>query len=374
MKCPKCGAYNGKTNKFCRECGLHLAWVVEDDNLLAGKASDEVALGEALAEVYDCYESGDMDVALAGAEKIVFNNPGSTSAHGVLALIYERKGELELDAYNAQAARDYLELALAEYEKIVSLNPDSTADREKLVVLRAKLKGKKSRVPVVGRQIARLKAVVMSAPPQALAAGITFIVVLMLAIILIPGPKKSLSPRRSKLSSGSMPQASVVPSNSVNTGASQGLKVYTFPAPAAATQAPTTPAPTPAPSNTLGAKPHISEVKPVKLPPIGNELTIVAEPKKSGKASAKVEPVQPKIVKSAASAQKTDTTPKANGTSLLAAAIQLRNQGRTQDAISTAEQAITHFQSEINSGSNATSAQRGIENARKLISLWQQAQ
>jgi tetratricopeptide (TPR) repeat protein len=371
MKCPKCGAYNGKTNKFCRECGLHLAWVVEDDNLLAGKASDEVALGEALAEVYDCYESGDLDVALAGAEKIVFNNPGSTSAHGVLALIYDRKGELELDAYNAEAARNYLELALSEYEKIVGLNPNSTADREKLVVLRAKLKGKKSRIPVVGRQIARLKAVVMSAPPQALAAGVTFIVVLMLAIILIPGPKKSTLPTSSKLSSGNMPQASVVPSDSVNTAPAQGLKVYTFPAPTAQAS---TPAPAPAPNNTLGANPHLSEVKPVKLPSIGNELTIVAEPKKSEKASVKVEPVQPKIAKPAASAQKADTTPKTDGTSLLATAIQLRNQGRTQDAISTAEQAITHFQSEVNSGSNATSAQRGIENARKLISLWQQAQ
>jgi orotidine-5'-phosphate decarboxylase len=149
------------------------------------------------------------------------------------------------------------------------------------------------------------------------------------------------------------------------------LKVYTFPAPTA-TQAST---PAPAPNiNNANAKPHLSDVKPVKLPSIGNELTIVAEPKKSEKASAKVEPVQPKVAKPVTTAQKEDTKPKADGTSLLANAIQLRNQGRTQDAISTAEQAITHFQSEINSGSNVTSAQRGIENARKLISLWQQAQ
>lgn len=373
MKCPKCGTYNGKTNKFCRECGLHLAWVVEDDNILAGKASDEVALGEALAEVYDCYESGDLDAALNGAEKIVADNPGSTSAHGVLALIYERKGELELDSYNAEAARNYLEKALGEYEKIVSLNPNSTADREKLVVLHAKLKGKKSRVPVVGRQIARIKALVMSAPPQVLVAGITFIVVLVLAIILIPGPQKT--PERMNPAPSSIPRASVVPNDSANTNTSPGLKVYTFPPPAA-TQA-STPAAATVPAPNVGsssAKIHIPEVKPVKLPSIGNELTIVAEPKKPAKASAKVEPVQPKIARSAAPAQKVDNTPKTDGTSLLANAIQLRNQGRTQDAINTAEQAITHFQSEINSGSNVTSAQRGIENARKLISLWQQAQ
>ncbi|MCE5322619.1 zinc ribbon domain-containing protein [bacterium] len=371
MKCPKCGTYNGKTNKFCRECGLHLSWVVEDDNIQADKANDEVALGEALADVYNCYESGDLDAALAEAEKIVFNNSGSTSAHGVLALIYERKGEMELDAYNAQSARRYLELALSEYEQIISLNPKSTADREKLAVLRAKLKGKKQ-TPGLWR-IATFKKAAHSIPPPLFASGIAFIVILMLAIILIPGSKKSQLPERLKPNSIVRQQASAGSNSSSleSTNSSPRLKVYTFPAPA--TQS-TTPAPTPAPKPATNTKPGSSEVKPVKLPSIGNELTIVAEPKASKKASATVEPAQAKAAKPTPSPQKENTTPKVDGSSLLAAAIQLRNKGQTQEAISTAEQAITHFHSEINSGSNATSAQRGIENAKKLIALWQQAQ
>lgn len=379
MKCPKCGTYNGKTNKFCRECGLHLSWVVEDDNIQAEIANDEVALGEKLAEIYDCYESGDLDAALAGAEKVVRDNPSSTSAHGVLALIYERKGEMELEGNNPEAARGFLELAFASYEKIVTLNPGSEADREKLAVLRMKLKGKKKRTPTVRRQFARLKTAITSTSPQVLAAGITFIVILVLAIVLLPAKNKAAVKEPVRYTAGRYPETSASNNsfNSTSPGSSStpssGLKIYTFPAPTNSSM-PTPPTPVSTLTHPSNAQPQ-ADVKPAKLPPITSELTIAPESKKQEKASAKVEPVEPKksTAKTAAAEPKDDNTPRVDGTSLLANAIQLRNQGRTADAIATAQLAINKFQSEVSSGNNPTSAQRGIENARKLISLWQQS-
>lgn len=376
MKCPKCGTYNGKNNKFCRECGLHLAWVVEDDNLQAEIASEEIALGAKLAEIYDCFESGDLDAALSEAEKIVRDNPNSTSAYGVLALIYERKGETELDANNPEAARNYLELALSSYERIVTLNPGSVADREKLNLLRMKLKGKKKQVRSIRWQIARVVSLVKTAPPQAIAAGITFILILGLLVVLLPAKHRPVK-QHSKYTVTKLPEAST--QNQVSTSATpaSGLKIYTFPAPTG-TGTSTTPS---TPVSSLTSKPPSlpqrmsSEVKPAKLPPIANELTIAPEAKKQEKAKAKVEPVGPKHTASPkpAAESKGDSAPRVDGTSLLANAIQLRNQGRTSEAISSAQQAINHFQSEASSGNNPTAAQRGMENARKLISLWQQS-
>ncbi|MHB9035164.1 MAG: hypothetical protein ACYC64_00755 [Armatimonadota bacterium] len=380
MKCPKCGTYNGKTNKFCRECGLHLAWVIEDENQrqeIADAVSDDVALGEALAEVYDCYESGDLDVALTGAERIARENPDSTSVHGVLALIYERKGEIELEAGDPKAAHDFFELALAQYEKIIDLNPDSAADREKLSTIRVKLNGGIAPLRVARRPVASFKSAVKSIPPQLLASGVAFIVILMLVIILLPGGDKSTMAESSKLGSGNEPQQVAAARNgaeslttSASASAPSGLKVYTFPAP---TQAPSPAPPTPgsAPRQITEPSPRQPEVKPAKLPSFGNELTIVPEPKKSEKATAKIEPAQSKPAM--AGSPKEDTTPRVDGTSLLAAAIRMRNQGRTQEAISSAQQAIPYFQAEVDAGTNATSARRGIDNAKKLISLWQQS-
>jgi tetratricopeptide (TPR) repeat protein len=378
MKCPKCGTYNGKTNKFCRECGLHLAWVVEDENLRQDSAdavSEDVVLGEALADVYDCYESGDLDVALAGAEKIANGNPDSTSAHGILALIYERKGEIELEAGDSGAARHFLTLGLAEYEKIIDLNPDSAADREKLSALRVRLNGGAAQASLTPRRLTSLKSMVRSIPPQMLAAGVAFIVILMLTIVLLPGGDKATVARPLARGPESEPQSMPMTrsgseslTNSTSVSASPSLKVYTFPAPSQAST-PIPPAPKPAERHTSMQQP---EVKPAKLPSFGNELTIVPESKKKPeKAAAKIEAVQPKPATS--SAPKEDATPKVDGTSLLAAAIRMRNQGRTQEAIDTAQQAITYFRAEVDAGTNVTSAKRGIDNAGKLISLWQQA-
>ena len=144
MKCPRCGKINGKTNKFCRECGLRLEGLAAKaaaPQRATAPAADEVVVGEALFDVWEVLEKGDLDAALERAEGVVEANSESAAAHSVLALIYERKAEQEFSATRSEEGREFLKLAVAHYEKIIDLNPDSTADREKLAALRRRVTG-----------------------------------------------------------------------------------------------------------------------------------------------------------------------------------------------------------------------------------------
>ena len=93
MKCPKCGKANGKTNKYCRECGIRLPDLEQDQAAGTASADDEVVVGEVLFEVWETLEAGDFDAALEKAEAMVEEVPDSASAHSLVALIYERKGD-----------------------------------------------------------------------------------------------------------------------------------------------------------------------------------------------------------------------------------------------------------------------------------------
>ena len=59
---------------------------------------------------------------------------------------------------------------------------------------------------------------------------------------------------------------------------------------------------------------------------------------------------------------------------MLAQAIDQHGQGRTSEAIASAMEAEGLFQSDIDAGKNATAARRGLENARKMIQMWQEAE
>ena len=113
MKCPKCGSINGKANKFCRECGFRLEGVQEKeaDRQNVTAQSDEVELGEELFAAMEVYESGDYNAALEKCNGIIAKNPGSASAHSLLASIYERKVDAETSNGDAEQARKCMELA-----------------------------------------------------------------------------------------------------------------------------------------------------------------------------------------------------------------------------------------------------------------------
>jgi len=168
-------------------------------------------------------------------------------------------------------------------------------------------------------------------------------------------------------------------SDTTNTRGSEPLKIYTFPeAPhqSNASYSPQAPA-TPANSNKL----HLS-IEPLKLPAISNaEVTVLPVPKPSKKAET-AQPKQDKnkqaepdkgFINIAPAKPTQPATPQtADGSALLAHAIELHDQGKTQEAIGAAQQAVDMYQSEVSAGKNSVSARRGAENAKKLIQLWRQ--
>ncbi len=91
MNCPKCGATNGNTNKFCRECGTALEKALPPEHS-TGKP-DDAALREELIEVWQLYSAGKLDAALAKVNAIAERVPDSASVHSVMGLGYERKSE-----------------------------------------------------------------------------------------------------------------------------------------------------------------------------------------------------------------------------------------------------------------------------------------
>lgn len=354
MKCPKCGITNGSANRYCRGCGLKLERPEDASPAHGiGAARDEVALGEELFRIWQLFEAGDLDSALQKGEAIARVNGDSASAHSLVALIYERKAERDLAAGRLEDAREHLKLAIAQYERIIDLNPDSSADREKLASLRVKLAGRETVIP--RRALAGFRAEISKIPPQLLAAFGAFLVILFLAIVLAPGgEKRPASARQGRV------RLPVTASAPRTPPAPQPLSVYTFP---------TTPRQAPArvatpPEAKALAKPP--EPKPAKI--TVPEISVVPAPK-----AEKPKPTQPGAGQNGkAQPPPAPSPPASGGATMLAQAIALHSEGRVTEAIGAAHQAIALFQIDVESGKNVDAAQRGIANARKMIALWEQ--
>lgn len=356
MKCPNCGTTNGLTNKYCRGCGTQLDVLVSrgSEDTAAVARADEVSLGEELFAVHELFESGDLDAALAKSEQLAAENPGSESAHAIVALVCERKAEQELSEGDAERGHDLLKRAIECYEAIIDLNPDSAADRGKLASLRMKHTGHAAAAPNAGLRLDFAEA--LRAVPKPVLAGFgAFLVVLALVIVFTGRPDKPPKPTHA----GKPPDKAIV-SVAQTTPSEPGQSVYTFPQ--AANPSPTVPirkAPTPASDSSY------AEVRPMKLPKIDQELTLVPEPKPSPKKSAAEPAKQPP--------KPAETASSPSGDTLYAQAIRLHEQGKVSEAIGAANQAIVLYNADIDAGRRVEAARRGISNATKQISLWQQS-
>jgi tetratricopeptide (TPR) repeat protein len=126
MTCTQCKSRNPIGNKFCRECGVALALpegsleAEEAARIEAERRQEQVA--SLLTDAFSKREKKAYAEALPLAEEAVQLMPDSTSAQAMLSTIYERL--------------DRNEEAIATMERVVALNPDSAADRERLEQLR----------------------------------------------------------------------------------------------------------------------------------------------------------------------------------------------------------------------------------------------
>ncbi len=166
MICPKCKTRNPIGNKFCRECGEPL--VLPEGSLAAEEAARVEAEREAekvaalLAQSHALADARKFDEAIPLAIEAAQILPNSTSAHSLLATLYER---------TEQEPK-----AIAAMETVVRLNPGSVADQIKLDQLKRGIHVLPRSVPV-GSSPSRLQE---SAPlpwmPLALGGGVVVVV------------------------------------------------------------------------------------------------------------------------------------------------------------------------------------------------------
>jgi Tfp pilus assembly protein PilF len=117
--CKACNTQNTDDSKFCKACGFALPIAEAAKQLVKPEEVDQL-----LAEGYSLVNEGRNDEALFLVEALLQASPDSTSALALKARVHEAMGDLGE--------------AIAAYEQVVLLNPESTLDRIRLSQLRHK--------------------------------------------------------------------------------------------------------------------------------------------------------------------------------------------------------------------------------------------
>lgn len=114
VKCRECGRENALDSRFCRFCGEALD--------PAERESAETSLRELIAEGRRLLGEGRLEEARLVAERACAESPESSAAHALAGDVHEKAGRLAD--------------AIAAYERVVQIDPDSTLDQIKLQALR----------------------------------------------------------------------------------------------------------------------------------------------------------------------------------------------------------------------------------------------
>jgi hypothetical protein len=120
MQCRYCNTIN-EDGKFCKECGHKLE--VSDSTPRQAAPDEHVKLGELIYASYKYKESGKLEDAALACQGALALNERSASAHALLGSVYELKGDIPA--------------AIKEYEIVLSITPESIADRKILERLKS---------------------------------------------------------------------------------------------------------------------------------------------------------------------------------------------------------------------------------------------
>lgn len=403
MICTRCGTNNSKTSKYCRECGKRL--IVESLELDVEQSEglpeppDDAAVSELLYEALKLYEQGKLDLSFAKCRESLGLNPNSPSGRSLLALIYEKKAEGQVEKGNLEDAEDYLRAAVRQIERVLEANPDSVADREKLDDLRAKLEGQarfvvKKRLPVMDQA----KAQLMRVPLPWLAGGGTtlfLILVYLMASAVVGGKNQpnnrallTQSPQQTQMPQQpqQQPQPAQAYPNTISGPA------WTYQPPAAAAQQPATALPpqTYAPQPQSQYRPPdlsplpSAQAQPVQPYPVESPPRPAPERAPRRSAEVKLPPAAPQ-----ASSSERARTAYASGDYQSAAALYeqaimqgevtaenhqalgmcLYNIGKKNTAVDHFEQAISLYSARKAKGIDADSADSGIRTCKLYIDL-----
>ena len=136
MVCPSCGTDNVDNFKFCPECGQRLAAATSPAAPAgppapapppAARVDETAQAARLLEQAFDRYDEGKYDEALGCCQAAIALDPGGSTAHSLLGMIYERMGK------TAEAVQ--------QYQFVLRMNPDSIADAIKLESLLGGPKG-----------------------------------------------------------------------------------------------------------------------------------------------------------------------------------------------------------------------------------------
>lgn len=306
MFCGKCGTRNPEVNRFCRECGAKLperpkpklteeafadlqAPQAEVKEPLTPSDTGEDQVAALMDKAFACHHEGKMDEAVAACLGALALNADSTSAHSLLAILYEQKGQFDE--------------AMAHQQRVLEMNPDSTADKENL----ERLMGKSSLAsPAAFPDGSGLAAIIANKPLLAgIAAGlVTLLLVLTITMRALNAPGPQDTAQRS--------QYNPVPS--------QGLAPYS-----SQSQATTTAAPY-GTQTTTATNPFMSGAMPTTARPAQNQNTGATTPQRNhrngaaagsiaasaGESDTPIEPLPPIENPQQASARATYLSPQQN--------------------------------------------------------------
>src|SRR4028118_2409328 len=128
LTCASCGNQNNPDSRFCRHCGASLiegaapSLGAADEETHSPEEIDARRARQLLDRALTLSERGRGRAAILACRQAVALDAESTEALSMLALLYERSGDIEE--------------AIAAYEKVLELEPDSPLDRESLDRLR----------------------------------------------------------------------------------------------------------------------------------------------------------------------------------------------------------------------------------------------
>lgn len=161
IECPDCGAQNADNSTFCIRCGTQFAATAALGPLETLAEPDPSRLVDEAAELYAV---GHLDDAAAACRAALDLDSELVPARALLGMIEEDRGN--------HAA------ALAEYEAVIRLAPERTAEREKADRMRALVRSE------AGPAILEEEPLLLKYKPALIAAGVALLVLLVGGLVI----------------------------------------------------------------------------------------------------------------------------------------------------------------------------------------------
>ena len=367
MKCPECGTTNEYDFKYCRECGNHLPERNSETRDDEQNADEQLPINQDVVDLWQLYESNELDTALEKCTALLKKMPESASIHSVAALIYERIAENEKKAGNTDAFSNAIKQAIIHYEEILKFNNNSSADKAKLLHLKNMI----SNIDQAGSHTSdKIKTLISNKKAPLIAAISVFIIVVISGISFFATnnqenhKKKTVVSITNNNAIPALPQSGnqqMTPSNNLGY---QNQPVQSTPDVVIQTQPQVEQPQSQSRNNQIERNNRsVPTFEPLKLPAINN-LTVQQSKNKVVKSTP---PQNLAASPETNSSQQTDTDDNNDASSMLARALELRKRGENQLSIAAAEKAIDLYGQDKNAGKNIEMSNLGIRNAQTII-------